>query len=97
VREAQHVYFERYRFKHPTADDFMNTVSEVAGQNLDWYWNQAARGTQVLDYRILSAGSERADWADKTHRRKRRRAKRNIFPAWWCTAGETSSSRSPWK
>jgi hypothetical protein len=65
VREAQHVYFERYRFKHPTADDFMNTVSEVAGQNLDWYWNQAARGTQVLDYRILSAGSERADWADK--------------------------------
>jgi hypothetical protein len=65
VREAQHVYFERYRFKHPTADDFMNTVNDVAGQNLDWYWNQAARGTQVLDYRILSAGSERADWADK--------------------------------
>jgi hypothetical protein len=65
VREAQHVYFERYRFKHPTADDFMNTVNEVAGQNLDWYWNQAVRGTQVLDYRIRSAVSERADWVDK--------------------------------
>jgi Peptidase family M1 domain len=65
VREAQHVYFERYRFKHPTADDFMNTVNEAAGQNLDWYWNQAVRGTQVLDYRILKADSERADWADK--------------------------------
>lgn len=65
VREAQHVYFERYKFKHPTGDDFMNTVNEVAGQNLDWYWNQAARGTQVLDYRILSVGSDRADWADK--------------------------------
>jgi Peptidase family M1 domain len=65
VREAQHVYFEHYRFKHPTAEDFMNTVNEVAGQNLDWYWNQAVRGTQILDYRILSAHSERADWADK--------------------------------
>jgi hypothetical protein len=65
VREAQHVYFERYRFKHPTADDFMNTVNEVAGQNLDWYWNQAVRGTQILDYRVLSANSDRADWADK--------------------------------
>ncbi len=65
VREAQHVYFERYRFKHPTADDFINTVNQVAGQNLDWYWNQAIRGTQVLDYRILSADSERADWVDK--------------------------------
>jgi hypothetical protein len=59
------VYFERYRFKHPTGDDFLNTVDEVAGQNLDWYWNQAVRGTQVLDYRILKAGNERADWADK--------------------------------
>jgi len=73
VREAQHVYFERYRFKHPTADDFMNTVNEVAGQNLDWYWNQAARGTQVLDYRILSAGSDRADWADKNAPKKEKK------------------------
>lgn len=73
VREAQHVYFERYRFKHPTADEFMNTVSEVAGQNLDWYWNQAARGTQVLDYRILSAVSDRADWADKNAPKKEKK------------------------
>ncbi len=73
VREAQRVYFEKYRFKHPTADDFMNTVNEVAGQNLDWYWNQAARGTQVLDYRILSASSDRADWADKNAPKKEKK------------------------
>ena len=75
VREAQHVYFERYRFKHPTADDFMNTVNEVAGQNLDWYWNQAVRGTQVLDYAILSARSVRADWADKNAPKKTKKGK----------------------
>jgi hypothetical protein len=75
VREAQHVYFERYRFKHPTADDFMNTVNEVVGQNLDWYWNQAVRGTQVLDYAILSAKSLRADWADKNAPKKVQKGK----------------------
>ena len=75
VREAQHVYFERYRFKHPTGDDFINTVNEVAGQNLDWYWNQAVRGTQVLDYRILSASSERADWAEKNAPKKEKKGK----------------------
>ena len=65
VRDAQRVYFQRYRFKHPTAEDFLNTVNEVAGQNLDWYWSQAIRGTQVLDYRILNAFVDRADWIDK--------------------------------
>ncbi len=73
VREAQHIYFERYRFKHPTGDDFMNTVNEVAGQNLDWYWNQAVRGTQVLDYRIQRAESYRADWADKNAPKKEKK------------------------
>lgn len=65
VREAQRLYFERYRFKHPTADDFLSTINEVAGQDLDWYWNQAVRGTPILDYRILNAFTERADWTDK--------------------------------
>jgi len=51
----------------------MNTVNEVAGQNLDWYWNQSVRGTQVLDYRIRSAESHRADWADKNAPKKEKK------------------------
>jgi hypothetical protein len=51
----------------------MNTVNEVAGQNLDWYWNQAVRGTQVLDYRIQRAEGYRADWADKNAPKKEKK------------------------
>jgi hypothetical protein len=40
----------------------MNTVNEVAGQDLSWYWDQAVKGTQVLDYRILSAKSLNNNW-----------------------------------
>jgi hypothetical protein len=65
LREALHTYFMRYRFKHPHEEDFMNTVNEVTGQNLDWYWNQAVKGTQELDYRIYNASSDRDDWYKK--------------------------------
>jgi hypothetical protein len=62
LRSALRAYFMRYRFTHPTKEDFLKTVEEVSGQNLRWYFDQAVYGTQVLDYEILKAGSERADW-----------------------------------
>lgn len=65
MREAIHAYFMKYRFKHPTKADFMNTMNEATGQNLDWYWNQAIKGTETLDFRILKASSDRADWFAK--------------------------------
>jgi hypothetical protein len=65
VLHGLRVYFERYRFKHPTPADFTSTMNEAVGQNLDWYWKQAIYGTQTLDDRILTAGSERVDWYNK--------------------------------
>jgi hypothetical protein len=32
-------YFERWSFRHPLPYDFFNTVEEVAGEDLDWFWN----------------------------------------------------------
>ncbi|HJW09907.1 MAG TPA: M1 family aminopeptidase, partial [Holophagaceae bacterium] len=65
VRKALRTYFLRYRFKHPTEEDFMATVDEVAGRDLSWFWNQAVKGTQKLDYRVMKATSERVDWFEK--------------------------------
>lgn len=62
MQQAMHDYFMRYRFKHPTGTDFMNTVQEVAGQDLSWYFDQAFKGTQVLDYEVSDIRSDRADW-----------------------------------
>ena len=42
----------------------MNTVNEVAGQDLSWYWNQAVYGTQELDYDVLRADSTPVNWYD---------------------------------
>jgi hypothetical protein len=62
MRRALRTYFMRYRFTHPTKEDFLKTVEEVSGQNLRWYFNQAIYGTQVFDYEILRASSDPADW-----------------------------------
>jgi hypothetical protein len=65
LQKALHAYFMKYRFTHPTQEDFLRTVNEVAGQDLGWYWQQAVYGTQVLDYKVRRAESVRVDWANK--------------------------------
>ncbi len=62
MRRALHTYFMRYRFTHPTKEDFLKTIEEVSGQNLRWYFDQAIYGTQVLDYEVRNAESYPADW-----------------------------------
>ena len=60
----------RYRFQHPTQEDFMKTVNEVAGQDLSWYWNQAVYGTQVMDYEVMRADSNPVKWWDRKPERE---------------------------
>ena len=55
----------KYRFTHPTQEDFLRTVNEVAQQDLGWYWQQAVYGTQILDYEVLRADSTPVQWFDK--------------------------------
>src|SRR5215472_18240977 len=62
MRQAMHTYFMRYRFTHPTQEDFLTTMEEVSGQNLRWYFDQAVYGTRVLDYEILRPSSDRTNW-----------------------------------
>jgi hypothetical protein len=46
---ALRAFFERWRFRHPEPDDFFNTVEDVAGRNLDWFWEEWFRQTWTLD------------------------------------------------
>jgi hypothetical protein len=64
LRNALHTYFMRYRFTHPTGEDFLKTIEEVSGKDLRWYFNQAVYGTQVFDYEIDDAHSDPLKWWD---------------------------------
>lgn len=71
LQKALHAYFMKYRFQHPTQEDFLNTVNETAQQDLGWFWQQAVYGTQTLDYEVLRADSEAVNWADKNLEEKK--------------------------
>ena len=66
MQRALQTYFMRYRFTHPTKEDFLRTVEEVSGQNLRWFFDQAVYGTAILDYEILTASSDRLNWYEKS-------------------------------
>jgi hypothetical protein len=67
---VMHEYFLRYRFKHPTSEDFLKTIEDVSHQDLKWYFDQAVYGTNVLDYDIWDAHSDRLNWWEKEIRGK---------------------------
>jgi hypothetical protein len=73
MQRALHTYFMRYRFTHPTQEDFLKTVEEVSGRDLRWYYDQAVYGTQVMDYEILGVHSGREDWYQKNPQKDKKR------------------------
>jgi hypothetical protein len=62
MAKAMHTYFMKYRFTHPTKEDFLKTIEEVSGKDLRWYFNPAIYGTQVLDYEVLKIDSFPTNW-----------------------------------
>src|SRR6202041_1226053 len=65
MAKAMHVYFMKYRFTHPTKEDFLKTIEEVSGKDLRWYFNPAIYGTQVLDYEVRKVDSFPVNWYEE--------------------------------
>ena len=65
MAKAMHVYFMKYRFTHPTKEDFLKTIEEVSGRDLRWYFNQAIYGTPVMDYKVLRIDSLPVNWYEE--------------------------------
>jgi hypothetical protein len=79
MRQALHTYFMRYRFTHPTGEDFLKTIEEVSGKDLHWYFNQAVYGTQVLGYSLADAHSDPLKWWDTPARASKKNDKDEVF------------------
>ena len=70
MQKAMHAYFMKYRFTHPTKEDFLKTIEEVSGKDLRWYFNQAVYGSQVLDYEVLKVDSFPTNWYESDKEKK---------------------------
>lgn len=51
-------YYELWKFKHPTPNDFIRVAEKVSGLELDWYLMDFGQTTNTIDYGIKEFSSE---------------------------------------
>lgn len=59
VLGALRLYFERWKFRHPSTRDLMDCFNESAGQNLDWFLRPALYSPSTIDYAVTGMDSRR--------------------------------------
>lgn len=52
-------YHHRFRFRHPTSQDFMNVVNEVTGRDMGWFFRNTWFSQDLFDYKIESVVNRR--------------------------------------
>jgi hypothetical protein len=52
MAKAMKAYFEKWKFRHPTSQDFRAVVEEVSGENLAWFFDQFLSSPDKLDYAV---------------------------------------------
>jgi len=52
MERVMRTYQQRYRYRHPVAQDFIQTVAEVSGGPKDFYFDQTIFGSNVIDYKV---------------------------------------------
>ncbi len=65
--EIMQTYFERWKFKHPGRQDFIDVVNEVVtnnhgamfGEDMNWFFKQVVEGSDICDYSIASISNEK--------------------------------------
>jgi hypothetical protein len=60
LQRVMAAHFDRWKFKHPKPDDFFRTATEVAGRDLQPFFDQVYRSSNVFDYGVedLTAARE---------------------------------------
>ena len=54
MARVMRTYHQRWRFRHPAMQDFVDTVNEVSGRNMDWFFQQFFYSSNVADYTVAS-------------------------------------------
>ncbi|MFQ5770678.1 MAG: M1 family metallopeptidase, partial [bacterium] len=52
MQKIMRAYVERWRFKHPKTQDFIDVVNDVSGQALNWFFDQAFFSRAEIDYSV---------------------------------------------
>jgi len=56
---AMRRFFQTWRFRHPSTEDFKQVIKEASDEDLTWFLEQAFHTDRALDYRIGSVRSRK--------------------------------------
>ena len=56
--KAQRAFYDRWWEKHPTPYDYFNTVADVSGRDLGWFWHTWLYTTATLDQALHSVTTD---------------------------------------
>jgi peptidase M1-like protein len=59
MQRIMSTYFSRWKFRHPKPQDFFAVASEVSGRDLNGYFDQVYRSSNVFDYGIQELRSDK--------------------------------------
>ncbi|HEY5220154.1 MAG TPA: M1 family metallopeptidase [Gemmatimonadaceae bacterium] len=62
-KKCLQAYMERWHGKHPRPWDFFNTYSDVAGQNLNWFWNNWFFSNNYIDLAVANVTRKGSGYA----------------------------------
>jgi aminopeptidase N len=57
--DVMSTFFQRYRFAHPTTEDFRAVAEEVSAQDLAWFFDGLVYGDGVLNYMVTALDDDR--------------------------------------
>lgn len=58
LMETLNEYYNQWKFKHPTPNDFKRVAEKVSGFELDWYLTDWTQTTNTIDYAIKDVTTE---------------------------------------
>jgi len=79
MAKAMRAYFMKYRFTHPTKEDFLKTIEEVSGKDLHWYFSQAIYGSPVMDYKVAKISSFPVNWYEEKKKGAKEDDKNTVY------------------
>ncbi len=54
VEKSLKKYYNTYKFKHPTPNNFIRIAEKISGIHLGWYLNEWTETTHIIDYAVAS-------------------------------------------
>ena len=91
MARVMRTYVERWRFGHPSSDDFYRVASEVAGRDLTPFFRQTIESPAVIDYAVGEITQENAYTAVTVRRRATCRSR----SSWRSSSPAVPSSAAP--